>query len=115
MKYHIGTYDHNAWLDEIRGDENEPERGSRCAKCFRHRFRYAQKFALENGYNAISSVLGVSKHKDQSQVDDCANEVLTEIKYIPIAWSEEIRQKIGHESNFYRQNYCGCEFSIRKV
>lgn len=115
VKYHIGDYDHDAWLAEIRGDENEPERGSRCAKCFRHRFHYAQNFAIENGYNAIASVLGVSRHKDQSQVDTCATEVLTEIKYIPIKWSEEIRQRIGRASNFYRQNYCGCEFSIRPI
>ncbi|MBD5400537.1 DUF559 domain-containing protein [bacterium] len=38
-----------------------------------------------------------------------------DIKYIPIKWDEGLRQQIGRASDFYRQNYCGCEFSIRKV
>lgn len=32
---------------------------------------------------------------------------------MPIKWNEGLRQQIGRESKFYRQNYCGCEFSIR--
>lgn len=114
VKYAIGLYDHNAWLKDIRGDEDAPEQGARCAKCFKHRFKFAQKFALENGYNAIASVLGVSRHKSQSQVDACADEVLTQVKYMPVVWDSCVKQEIEKSSDFYRQNYCGCEFSIRK-
>ncbi len=60
------------------------------------------------------SVFGVSKHKDQAQVDTAAVKSCGEIKYLPIKWDENLRQKINHESDFYRQNYCGCEFSMRK-
>lgn len=114
VKYHVGLYDHDAWLNEIRGNEDAPERGSRCAQCFKHRFRYAQKFALENGYDAIASVLGVSRHKDQDQVDACAADILTEIQYIPVKWDNDLKCELEKKSDFYRQNYCGCEFSIRK-
>lgn len=114
VKYHVGSYDHAAWLDQIRGHEDQPERGSRCAKCFAHRFRYAQNWAIENGYNAIASVLGVSRHKDQGQVDACATDTLSEIKYLKLDWDESLRQQANRQSDFYRQNYCGCEFSIRK-
>ena len=115
VKYKICEYDHDAWRAVVRGFENEPERGVRCSLCFAYRFAYAKKFAHENGYDAVASVFGVSRHKDQAQVDRAAESVLGEIKYIPIKWDEALRQKINHESNFYRQNYCGCEFSIRKV
>ena len=94
--------------------ENEPERGARCDVCFAYRFAYARDFAIKNGYDAVASVFGVSKHKDQSQVDAAAQRALGEIKYIPIRWDENLRQAIGRASNFYRQNYCGCEFSFRK-
>lgn len=114
VKYAIGEYNHSLWLDAVRGLEQEPERGKRCSKCFQFRFDYAKKWALEHGFDAVTSVFGVSKHKDQSQVD-CAGQKALGIKYIPIKWDEALRQKIGHESNFYRQNYCGCEFSIRKT
>jgi predicted adenine nucleotide alpha hydrolase (AANH) superfamily ATPase len=114
VKYEIGLYDHDAWLSDIRGLESEPERGARCAACFKHRFKFAQKFALANGYNAIASVFGVSRHKSQPQVDQCAADVLTEIKYLPIHWDNELKCRTERGADFYRQNYCGCEFSMRK-
>lgn len=114
VKYAIGDWDHDAWKQAVRGLENEPERGKRCAVCFAYRFAYARDFALKNGYNAVASVFGVSKHKDQSQVDAAAKSTLGDIQYIPIRWDENLRQSIGRVSNFYRQNYCGCEFSFRK-
>ncbi len=126
VKYHIGHYDHGAWLRDVAGLENdEPERGARCSACFRHRFRYAQKFAHDNGYDAIASVLGVSRHKDQAQVDEVGAQnhpPKSQIsagpgvcaRYLPINWDENLRTDINKNSAFYRQNYCGCEFSIRK-
>ena len=99
----------------MRGFEDAPERGARCSLCFEYRFRRAVRFARENGYNAIASVLGVSRHKDQSQVDRAAQVACNNIKYLPIKWDENLRIQINRTSDFYRQNYCGCEFSIRKV
>ena len=114
VKYKICEYDHDAWRAAVAGLENEPERGARCSLCFAYRFNYAKKFAHENGYDAVASVFGVSRHKDQAQVDRAAESALCDVKYLPIQWNETLRQQINHESNFYRQNYCGCEFSIRK-
>lgn len=115
VKYVVLEYDHDAWRDAVRGFESAPERGARCSLCFEYRFRRAVKFAHENGYNAIASVLGVSRHKDQCQVDNAGQGACTDILYMPIKWDENLRVQINRESDFYRQNYCGCEFSIRKV
>ncbi len=115
VKYAVLEYDHDAWRDAVRGLEIEPERGARCSLCFEYRFRRAVKFAREHGYNAIASVLGVSRHKDQSQVDTAAQTECSDIQYLPIKWDEGLRVQINRASDFYRQNYCGCEFSIRKV
>ena len=113
VKYKICEYDHDAWRAAVHGFENEPERGARCSLCFAYRFAYAKKFAIENGYDAVASVFVVSRHKDQTQVDRAAESTLCEIKYLPIKWDESLRQQINRESDFYRQNYCGCEFSMR--
>jgi predicted adenine nucleotide alpha hydrolase (AANH) superfamily ATPase len=115
VKCKICEYDHDAWRTAVRGLEAEPERGNRCSVCFAYRFEYAKKFARENGYNAVASVFGVSRHKDQHQVDMAAESAPGEIAYLPIKWDEKLRQQINRESDFYRQNYCGCEFSIREV
>lgn len=114
VKYIIGDYDHDDWLRAVRGLENEPERGLRCSKCFAYRFCFAREYAKKHGFNAIASVFGVSRFKSQSQVDKSAESVCSDIKYLPIKWDENLRVKINRESNFYRQNYCGCEFSFRK-
>ena len=115
VKYAVLEYDHDAWRNAVRGFESEPERGGRCSICFEYRFKRAVKFARENGYNAIASVLGVSRHKSQQQVDSAAQSVCDDILYMPIKWDEGMRSQINKESDFYRQNYCGCEFSIRKI
>lgn len=118
VKYAVLEYDHDAWRDAVRGLETEPERGARCSVCFEYRFRRAVRFALENGYNAISSVLGVSRHKDQNQVDASATVALknvSKVKYLPIKWDGQLRAQINRDTDFYRQNYCGCEFSMRKL
>lgn len=114
VKYAVLEYDHDAWRDAVRGLETEPERGARCGICFAYRFGRAVQFAQDNGYNAIASVLGVSRHKDQSQVDMAAQSVCGDIKYLPIKWDDNLRLQINRKTDFYRQNYCGCEFSIRK-
>ena len=114
-KYAVLEYDHEAWRAAVRGYETAPERGARCSLCFEYRFRRAEKFARDNGYNAIASVLGVSRHKNQAQVDAAAQAICDNIEYMPIKWDENLRVQINRSSDFYRQNYCGCEFSIRKI
>lgn len=77
VKYAVLEYDHDAWRDAVHGFEVAPERGARCSLCFEYRFRRAVRFARENGFNTIASVLGVSRHKDQTQVDRAANSAIT--------------------------------------
>lgn len=115
IKYVVGDYNHNKWLESIKGLESEPERGMRCAKCFAYRFKFARIWATENGYNAVTSVFGVSRHKSQKQVDASAVDENSKITYLPLKFDESLRGAINKKTDFYRQNYCGCEFSIRSV
>ena len=109
-------YDHDAWLDYVRGLESAPERGDRCSKCFEYRFRYGLKWAQDNGFNAIASVLGISRYKNQDQVDSAALSAIgnASVEYLPIQWDMDLYTSTNREADFYRQKYCGCEFSIRK-
>ncbi|MCL2331106.1 MAG: epoxyqueuosine reductase QueH [Proteobacteria bacterium] len=138
VKYVVGVpacagmtnYDaaHQEWRNCVRGLEDEPEQGARCAACFRHRFAYGAEWARRHGYNAIASVFGVSRWKNQSQVDAAAESVVgagsarpisgaipAPLRYIPIAWDESARVAKNKKACFYRQKYCGCEFSIRET
>lgn len=114
VKYFVDEYNHNAWRNAVRGLEDAPERGPRCGACFKFRIARAAKWAAEHGYNSVATVLGVSRHKSQSQVDSAAHDAVTgtNVKYVEIKWDEQLRQQINRETDFYRQKYCGCEFSL---
>lgn len=115
IRYVVGAWDHENWRKCTAGLENEPERGARCAACFKMRFDWGVNWAINNGFNAITSVFGISRHKDQAQVDSTASAaILGDIKYIPIDWDKQLYTDGNKNNDFYRQKYCGCPFSIKK-
>ena len=50
-------YDHQQWLEAVRGLENEPERGGRCMECFRFRLLMTARYARERGIEVITTTL----------------------------------------------------------
>jgi hypothetical protein len=62
-------YDHEAWLEAVRGLEREPERGARCAACFRFRLNRAARYAASRGLPVVATTLASSRWKDLDQVN----------------------------------------------
>ncbi len=62
-------YDHEAWLAAVRGLEREPERGARCAACFRFRLARAARYAASRGLSVVATTLASSRWKDLDQVN----------------------------------------------
>ena len=62
-------YDHAAWLAAVRGLEREPERGARCAACFRFRLERAARYAASRGLSVVATTLASSRWKDLDQVN----------------------------------------------
>ena len=62
-------YDHAAWLAAVRGLEREPERGARCAACFRFRLERAARYAASRGLPVVATTLASSRWKDLDQVN----------------------------------------------
>ena len=63
------AYDHAAWLEAVRGLEDEPERGRRCAACFRFRLGRAAQYAASRGLPVFATTLASSRWKDLDQVN----------------------------------------------
>lgn len=113
-------YEPEVWRAAVKGLENEPERGKRCAACFALRLKKAAAYAKENGFTAFSSVLGLSRHKDLEQVNRAAL-AAAQVKGVPYDltnWRKGGTQELGRalikEMQIYNQTYCGCIFSRRK-
>ena len=109
----VDPYDHAAWLEAVSGLENEPERGARCIKCFEFNLKRAEKKAGESG-SAFATTLTVSPLKSSKTIFAIGEKM-------PGFRAFDFKKKNGYkrscdiaaELGFYRQNFCGCEFSKR--
>lgn len=131
-------YDHENWLSEMKGLENEPERGGRCLKCFKLRLLRTAQYARERGIKVITTTLASSRWKSLDQINEAGRWACTTllgavdfsrlgVETVPpddqvIWWDQnwrkgglqERRNQILKEYDFYNQRYCGCEFSMPK-
>lgn len=113
-------YDMENWFSRVKGLEHEPERGARCTSCFEMRFERTALYAAENGFDIISSSLGISRWKDFQQVTSAGERAAG--RYAGLRyWSYNWRKlggasrmiEISKRENFYQQEYCGCAYSLR--
>ena len=105
-------YDHESWLDAVRGLEDEPEQGERCRKCFEYNLRRSAQAAARFADCCFTTTLTVSPHKKSAAIFAIGQN-----------WPEfaayDFKKKDGfkrgmelcRQYGLYRQNYCGCEFS----
>ena len=98
---------------ELLDDERRRER---CRACYRLRLEEAAETAVEGGFDALSTTLAVSPY----QFTDVIREELERAaaRAGVAAHFEDWRPhydeatRISRELGMYRQNYCGCRFSI---
>ncbi len=115
-------YDHEQWLQWVKGLEAEPERGGRCLKCFKLRLRDTARYASKHGFSVITTTLASSRWKSLDQINEAgawAVEPFDNVVWWDQNWRrgglQERRNAIIKEYGFYNQLYCGCEFSMRSV
>lgn len=108
-------YDNDRWCAMAKGMEHLPERGERCSVCFGMRLRRAFEYAKEQGFEAVASVLGVSRYKDLAQVNRVAHAEAERagLPYLEIegrkGGMQELRGQLIKELGLYNQDYCGCK------
>ncbi len=122
-RYHlpllIEPYDHQSWLEKVKGLEIEPEGGRRCLACFWERIKKTAIAARVGHYDFFCTSLSASPFKDSRQILTLGREAEEEIGVKFLAWdfkNEDGWQKslaLAKELGVYRQKYCGCEFSRR--
>ena len=115
-----GDYNHEEWLGGVCGLEGEPERGRRCERCFTLRLIAAAKQAKTLGIKYFTTTLASSRWKSLEQIEragHAAEEMVNEVKFWAQNWRKgglyERRNQLLKEFQFYNQQYCGCEFSMR--
>ncbi|MDD7265274.1 MAG: epoxyqueuosine reductase QueH [Subdoligranulum sp.] len=113
-------YDPQEFYTAVKGLEAEPERGERCTVCYRLRMEQAARYAAAHGFDWFTTTLSISPVKDPVRINQIGQELAQ--KYGVAHLPSEFRKKNGYkrslelsaEYGLYRQDYCGCVFSVRK-
>ena len=117
-----GDYDYRQWRRSMQGLENEPERGSRCLQCLTHRLTETAHYASEHGFTLFTTTLASSRWKSLDQINEAGRRAAA-LYPTTIFWEQnwrkgglqDRRNQLLKEYGFYNQQYCGCEFSMRRL
>lgn len=112
----VPPYTPAEWLKETIYLANEPEGGRRCEVCFRLRLKKAYLYMQDCGADAFTTTLTISPHKSAAVVNRVGREIGGE-RFL----ARDFKKKEGFQRTIelakkwalYRQDYCGCIYSMR--
>lgn len=113
-------YNPKDFYDAVKGLENEPEGGKRCAECFKLRLKASAQKAKELGADYFTTTLTISPLKNADLLNQIGSEYADKygVKWLYSDFKKKEGYKrsivLSREYDLYRQNYCGCIFSKRQ-
>ena len=113
-----GEYEPQTYFNAVKGFENEPENGERCKICYRLRLYSTSKIAASKSFDCIASTLTSGPQKKASVINPVGKEESEKagLSFIEGDWKKKdgFRRScmLSREYGIYRQNYCGCLFSM---
>ena len=114
-----GDYFPETFFSRVKGMEYLPEGGERCTECFRIRLEETARLAKDLGFEYFCSTLSISPHKNAPLINAIGEELAEQygIKHLPNDFKKKggfLRStELSKELGLYRQDYCGCAYSIR--
>ena len=115
----VEEYNQEEFFDYVKGFETEPEKGLRCDKCFELRLMKTANKAKELGIDNFTTSIVISPHKNFQKLSKIGEEIAskTGLNFLAIDFKKKDgflkTNKIANSLSLYRQNYCGCKFSMR--
>lgn len=114
-----GDYEPQRFYEAARGYEDCPEGGERCFRCFDLRLRETAKRAKEAGADFFCTTLTISPLKNAQKLNEIGMALSAEygVPWLPSDFKKRNGYKrsveLSAEYGLYRQNYCGCGYSLR--
>jgi predicted adenine nucleotide alpha hydrolase (AANH) superfamily ATPase len=119
VNFKQGEYQPQDYYQLVKGLESEPEGGKRCFECYEMRLREAAELAKQSGYDYFTTTLSISPHKNAEKLNEIGEKLAIEygINYLPSDFKKKNGYKrsieLSKEYDLYRQDYCGCIYSMR--
>ncbi len=118
ISFMAGNYDKERFYEMARGLEHVREGGERCFRCYELRLRETAEVAGKCGFDYFATTLSISPLKNAAKLNEIGMRIADEygVAYLP----SDFKKKNGYKRSIelskryglYRQDYCGCEFSI---
>ncbi len=115
----VEEYNDSEFYSEVKGMEELKEGGERCFKCYRLRLEKTAIKAKELGLDYFATTLTISPLKNAGKINEITYKLseVYGVKPLPGDFKKKNGYKrsieLSNEYNLYRQNFCGCVFSIR--
>lgn len=114
-----GNYDRERFYEMAAGMEHLKEGGERCLKCYELRLRESAEIARKGGFDYFTTTLSISPMKNADRLNEIGMRLAEEFNICYL--QSDFKKKNGYkrsielskEFGLYRQDYCGCEFSMR--
>ena len=121
ISFVAGHYDSERFYEMARGLEEVREGGVRCFGCYELRLRETAKLAKEAGFDYFTTTLSISPLKNAQKLNEIGMQLAAEygVSYLPSDFKKKNGYKrsieLSKDYGLYRQDYCGCEFSVRNM
>ena len=115
-----GNYDKDRFYAMAKGLELVSEGGERCFACYELRLREAAEYAKERDMDYFTTTLSISPMKNAEKLNEIGEKLAQEygVKYLTSDFKKKNGYKrsveISEEYGMYRQDYCGCVFSMQE-
>lgn len=112
----VAPYTPEEWFGETSSLENEPEGGRRCEVCFRLRLKKTYLYLKDCGWDAFTTTLTVSPSKSAAVINQAGQEIGGDrflVRDFKKQGGFQRATELAKKWALYRQNYCGCIYSIR--
>ncbi len=119
VKPEAAAFEPEAFKAAVFGFESEPEGGARCERCFKLRLEETARAAAERGYDFFTTTLSVSPHKNAETLNAIGAEAGERfgVDYLYADFKKRDGYKrsieLSRAYSLYRQDYCGCVYSLR--
>ena len=122
IKLVLDPYNHEEYLPILSPYKDMKEGGTRCELCIKKRMKRVFEYAKENDFKFVTTVMTVSRNKNVNYINKLGKELENEFSELTHIFGDfkknngqDIGVMISKECDVYRQNYCGCEFSIHEL
>ena len=114
-------FDPREFYTAVKGLEKEPEGGARCRECFTLRLERTARKAKEINADYFTTTLTISPMKDAQLLNEIGFTLSDKygVSWLPSDFKKKGGFKrsteLSREYGLYRQNYCGCVFSMNRT